>query len=345
MRLRKSKRLGELQGEATREKRAMIATDPATRQALYRGMAAGKLVSPTPSVVMRKELRDVLSEEDRLLYTMRALQKLHPTWVFASMSAAVAHGLSVSYADMWPIRLAVSRRRYDSALTKGLVRQLVSDDAPVQANGLTVTSLKRTCFDCLRELDFYQGLAVADSALRVGAIPCEELLAWLDEMPHRCEGWRHALDTAVYADARAESGGESIARAQMIRLGYAVPDLQVPAADLLGEAKGYRADFGWKLPDGTTLLGELDGFEKYVNPAMTGGRDAVRVLVDERQRESRISAPGVRVMRFLYEDVTNDERFRKILDAYGVPRAGEPAEMAIVPAYRPSWKAEATAHG
>ena len=343
MRCRKSKRLGELQGEATRKKRAMVATDKATSQALYRGMAAGKLVSPAPSVFIRKELWATLSPEDRLLYTMRALRKLHPDWVFASTSAAVAHGLSVSYADMWPVRIAVARRQYDSTPTKALVRQLVSEDTPVEVNGLMVTSLKRTCFDCLRELDFCHGLAVADSTLRVGGLSPEALVAALEEMPHNCEGWQHALSTARHADARAESGGESIARGQMIRLGYAVPDLQVAAADLLGEVQGYRADYGWELPDGTTLLGELDGFEKYVNPAMTGDRDAVQVLVDERQRESRISAPGVRVMRFRFQDVVDEQRLRKILDAYGVPHAQETSELMDAGAYQPSWKGLLTA--
>lgn len=338
MRCRKSKRLGELQGEATRERRAMVATDRATRQVLRRGMAAGKLVSPAPSVFMRRELWDELSQGDRLLYTMRALRKLHPDWVFASTSAAVAHGLSVSYADMWPVRIAVARRQYDSTPTKALVRQLVSEDTPVEVNGLMVTSLKRTCFDCLRELDFCHGLAVADSTLRAGGLSREALVAALEEMPHNCEGWQHALSTARHADARAESGGESIARGQMIRLGYAVPDLQVAAADLLGEVQGYRADYGWELPDGTTLLGELDGFEKYVNPAMTGDRDAVQVLVDERQRESRISGSGVRVMRFRFDDAIDDQRFRKILDAYGVPRAQGASALGNTSTYRPSWK-------
>ena len=336
MRYRKSTRLGKLSGEATRERRGMVAANNADRQVLKRASAAGKLHSPVPGVYFRRELWDALSQNDQLLYTMRALQKLHPAWVFAGTSAAVAHGLSVSYELLWPIRVAVSRRQY--AERGAVARQIVVGDDSVEKDGVHVTSLARTTFDCLREMSFADGLAVADTALRIGGMTRQELADVLGGMPRNSVGWSHALETAVWADARAESGGESIARAQMIRLGYEVPRLQVEVNDPLDNKTVYRGDFGWKMADDTWLLGELDGHEKYVNPKMTKGRDAVDVLTDERLRESRISANGTRVMRFSFADVMDENQFRQILEAYGVPKAQQAPPVDVGERYVPSWR-------
>ncbi len=339
MRYRKSTRLGKLSGEATRERRGMVAANNADRQVLKRASAAGKLHSPVPGVYFRRELWDALSQNDQLLYTMRALQKLHPAWVFASTSAAVAHGLNVSYALLWPIRVAVSRRQY--AAMGNVARQIVVGDDPVEQSNLRVTSLVRTAFDCMREMSFADGLAVADSVLRVSGLSCQELMDAFDRMPRNNAGWSHALATAMWADARAESGGESIARAQMIRLGYEVPELQVEVNDPLDNKKAYRGDFGWRMADGSWLLGELDGHEKYLNPEMTRGRDVVSVLSDERLRESRISANGTRVMRFSFADAIDANRFSQILEAYGVPKAMQAVPVDVgkpyVPSCRRSW--------
>jgi hypothetical protein len=274
----------------------MVAANNADRQVLKRASAVGKLHSPVPGVYFRRELWDSLSQNDQLLYTMRALQKLHPAWVFAGTSAAVAHGLSVSYELLWPIRVAVSRRQYAE---RG---------------------------------------AVADTALRIGGMTRQELADVLGGMPRNSVGWLHALETAAWADARAESGGESIARAQMIRLGYELPELQVEVNDPLDNKTVYRGDFGWKMADDTWLLGELDGHEKYVNPKMTKGRDVVDVMTDERLRESRISANGTRVMRFSFADVMDENQFRQILEAYCVPKAQQAPPVDVGERYVPSWR-------
>ena len=46
------------------------------------------------------------------------------------------------------------------------------------------------------------------------------------------------------------------------------------------------------------------------------------VLLDERLRESRINALGMPVARFSIKDMQDTRRFERILDAFGVPRAG-----------------------
>ena len=89
--------------------------------------------------------------------------------------------------------------------------------------------------------------------------------------------------------------------------------------DPLERRRRYRADFLWTLPDGSQVIGEFDGREKYVNPEMTGGRDVVDVLADERLRESRISACGAPIMRFSYRDVCDRRFFDRLLRTFRIP--------------------------
>lgn len=57
---------------------------------------------------------------------------------------------------------------------------------------------------------------------------------------------RTALTTLQYADARAESGGESVARAVMIETGFAPDWLQYELTDPFDSAKPIRTDFAWE---------------------------------------------------------------------------------------------------
>ncbi|MFZ2756017.1 MAG: hypothetical protein WAY93_04025, partial [Atopobiaceae bacterium] len=132
-------------------------------------------------------------------------------------------------------------------------------------------------------------------------------------------GIRQARRVASLADGRAENGGESIARATMVELGFALPELQAEFRDPVG-GNAYRVDFLWSLPGGQQVAGELDGREKYVNPSMTGGRTPVEVLTAERRRESRLTACGVKVLRFSLPEVLDHPYFARLLEAYGIPR-------------------------
>ena len=67
------------------------------------------------------------------------------------------------------------------------------------------------------------------------------------------------------------------------------------------------------------ISGELDGGEKYVNPAMTHGRDVLQVMRDERLRESGMTLAVDRVMRFTFSDVANEARLVALLERFGIP--------------------------
>lgn len=110
-----------------------------------------------------------------------------------------------------------------------------------------------------------------------------------------------------------------MARAIMIEHGFMLPELQVSIENPDNPGHPWRCDFFWELPDGTIVVGELDGGEKYVNPAMAHGRDALQVMRDERLRESGMTLAVDRVMRFTFSDVANEARLVALLERFGIP--------------------------
>ena len=135
------------------------------------------------------------------------------------------------------------------------------------------------------------------------------------------------MRTMHYADARSESGGESIARAAMIQHGFALPELQVALPRPLDRRRSYRVDFLWTRLDGSRVIGEFDGMQKYEDAALRGGRTPMRVLADEQHREAQLTLYGMPIMRFSSKDVANTGRFVKLLDQYGIPRDDETARV------------------
>lgn len=182
------------------------------------------------------------------------------------------------------------------------------------------TSLLETTCELLCSLSFREGVAVADSALRKGLFARDELIKALDQGRRGRRGARTAMRAARFSDARSESGGESVSRAVMHELGFAPPELQVEFTDPLSGSR-YRVDFLWRLADGGLIAGELDGFEKYLGLAEASGKGTVGAFIEERHREARLTAHGMRVVRFTYRDVLDRSRFAELLDLYGVPRS------------------------
>lgn len=78
--------------------------------------------------------------------------------------------------------------------------------------------------------------------------------------------------------------------------------------------------------DGSRIIGEFDGRAKYEDASLRGGRDALRVLEDERRRESRLTAYGMPIMRFSYRDAMNAAYFARLLKRFGVPWRREAAD-------------------
>ena len=143
---------------------------------------------------------------------------------FCHESAAVAFGLSVSYSSLDVVHVATSRSRRNVS-SKSVRWHVISGDEPVVVRGLRVTSLSRTVFDCMRTSGFEQALAVADSALRVSGKPSSWFVSCFKRLGSGHSRVADAVRTMYHADPLSESGGESIARAVMIRQGFALPEL------------------------------------------------------------------------------------------------------------------------
>ena len=289
---------------------------------LERRVGAGQFVSPLPRLYARAELWAQLTPTLRTIHLVRGLQMLHPTWVFCGTTAAVMHGLDVSWGIQEPIEFSSPSGRSATADPR-IVRRYVSGDSPVEAGGVRVTSLPRTLLDCMRRLGLREGLAVADSALHHGLITQDDLLAYVGERHRGMKGIQEARLIARMADPRPQNGMESIARAVMHELGFAAPDLQAPFEDPMNPGRIYYVDFRWVLPDGSLVVGELDGGEKYANPLMSGGSQEA-AMRRERRRESRISIERPRIVRFTPEDVEDVAYFNRLLETFGVPRDHEP---------------------
>ncbi|MEE8704438.1 MAG: hypothetical protein SOH58_05460 [Olsenella sp.] len=303
------------------------ASDDAERQRLRRMVRRGIVSSPVRGQFVRTAAWTALNPRARALVLIRSLAILHPDWVFCGVSAAIVHGLSVSFHLLGQVHIAVPRSRHGRS-TRVVARHAIGKVPVVRVDGIRVTSLPRTVVDCLRHTSFAEGLVIADSSLQATRMSTGPFCELLGRVGRGLRGIRHALSTISWADARSESGGESLARALMVELGYQVPELQPCVSSALGDGHVYRPDFTWRLPTGT-VYGEFDGRAKYVDPAMTRGRNALDVLADERIRESRLAASG-RVMRLSYADL-RPERLARVLDAFGIPRERPRALLDLRP--------------
>lgn len=289
---------------------------------LQRAAERGYLVEVAPSVFARTDYWCDLKPARRMCHIMAALQTLHPSWVFAGPSAAVAWGMPVSNRYLDKVWVATSRKAHAQVLDyrRSII---VTGVEPTTKGGLSLTPLARTVGDCLRIMDFRAGLAVADSSLRLTGASKEALAQDIASQCKRMTGSSRMRAIVGLADARAESGGESIARATMLELGLAIPDLQLCFDDPLAPGEEYRVDFAWSAPQGRFIVGELDGFEKYESPAMRRGRTVGQVIEDEHRRQTHLEAcpEVVRVVRFGFSDIMHDSGFLELLVGCGVSRS------------------------
>lgn len=303
--------------EAHNAGHCLIANSESDSRRLRKACERGDLVSPARGLFALPEVWRDLKPRAREWQKLQAMGMQHPNWVFTHTSAAVLHGLYVSDDKLGTVHVATERNSR-SRSTVSVERHVIEGDVSKRIRYATATSLIRTAFDCMRTFDFGNSLAIADSTLRFGKISNESLASALGEFNVRNKGARNAVDVARLANPLSENGGESIARAVMIEEGIKVPELQVLVVGPANPDDPYRVDFFWQLVGGN-VAGELDGREKYRNPEMTGGRDVVDVLADERLRESRITGADLKVVRFPFSTLRSSGEFHRLLLSFGIP--------------------------
>ncbi len=311
--------------------RAILATKKKDKKLYSRRVKAGEMVSPSQDVFADKEQWSRLDQRTRVLATVRALALLHPEWMFCAETAGTLYGLEVGYRaraveEQVVVHVATTRAAHSRSY-KNIRRHVVEGDEFGRIGAAGVTSFWRTVFDCMKGADFGRALAIADSALRISGVDKDEMIERLGMVGLKQRGIARVLRVAEYADARSENGGESIARATIIRLGFPVPELQVVLSDPIDSARTYRVDFYWKLPDGRVIVGELDGRRKYVDEAMLAGSTTAEALADERLRESRLTMMVDGVMRFSFAQARDLNYMTKLLLSFGFERIGDEIDL------------------
>ncbi len=302
---------------AERERSCLYARKKWVVDALRRRVRRGTLLEVAPNCFVRWSTWQKLKKLPRYLWIIRAVAKARRGCVFCGASAAALYGLYVPYADMGRVHIATSKKAHTRS-SRLVARHPVEADQTYVIDGLLVTSPLRTSFDCMRAHEFPEALAYADSTLRFLGVSKQDMQRYVDSHAH-FRGVAAAREAVRFADPRAENGGESVARATMIEMGYMIPDLQRPFTDdISGDT--YRTDFYWELPDGTTIAGELDGAQKYTDPDYMDGRNFSGVVRGERLRESRISKQVDGICRFTPDDVADHTYFARVLDSFGIPR-------------------------
>lgn len=184
--------------------------------------------------------------------------------------------------------------------------------------GVRVVCVEQVLLDCARDAPFPEAMSIWDAALRLGATDKRRIAAYCDA--HRlASGIRAARMLLRFSTPLAENGGESRARATMLMLGFAEPQVQVSFRSPATRGE-IRPDFVWRINSCRTIAGEFDGMCKYTDESMRGGRSIEGVIRDEKDRETALNSLGMTVVRFNAQDVRDMYALEHKLDSVGVPR-------------------------
>lgn len=245
-----------------------------SRAAVDRALAAEDIVALARGRYALPAAADALKAAHRLVGTV------------SHFSAALHWGWEVKTTPPEPHVTVPRNRKLSAGRAAGLTLHRASLGAD-DVDGI-VTSRDRTIVDCLRDGEWDEALAVADSALRHGFTP-ERLQALARDA--RGPGSRQLRRVARQARPEAANPFESVLRA----IALDVPGLSVrPQVPIWGEQFLGRPDL---VDEDLRIVLEADSFEWH------GGRSALRT--DARRYNSFITH-GWLVLRFAWEDVMFD---------------------------------------
>lgn len=316
--------IDQLLTQAEQEGRCLIPPSTAIRKALLRRIGSA-IVSPMPGLFARKTRWEELNRAQRHVEIVRALAIQHPEWTFCSYSAACLLGLEVSWRHLNVVHVC-SETKPSARPGARIQRHRTEPAGAIDQGGISITPPIQTVTDCLLQTGFADGMPIADSAISKLGLSRERLMETVEKRAGARNGRavRTALTTLQYADARAESGGESVARAVMIETGFAPDRLQYELTDPFDSTESMRTDFAWERQARELTLGELDGFVKYTDQAMLAGRTTAETLVAERQREAHLSLYGHPLIRFTMSEVRSAGVLAKKLQTAGVRQTALP---------------------
>lgn len=308
----------QLLAQAEQVGRCLIPPSTAIRKALLRRIGS-TIVSPMPGLFARKMRWKGLNRAQRHVEIVRTLALAHLDWTFCSFSAACLLGLEVSWRHLNVVHVC-SATKPSARPGARIQRHQIEPTSAVNQAGISITPPIQTVTDCLMQTGFADGMPIADSAISKLGLTRGQLMEAVEKRAGARNGRavRTALTTLQYADARAESGGESVARAVMIETGFAPDRLQYELTDPFDSTESMRTDFAWERQARELTLGELDGLVKYTDQTMLAGRTTAETLVAERQREAHLSLYGHPLTRFTMNEVRSAGMLAKKLQTAGI---------------------------
>lgn len=278
-------------------------SDDSTWQ-LNRKAAAGEILRLRPGsylVTQDERLDQVSASRIHLAKIIATVSELNSSAI-ARESAALLHGLPIPNS-LIPERVIVHRNGggHCSPWIKSYKIRHANNEV-VEKYGVRVTSVERTVHDLVRILDPRDGLAILDSALRLGLD-----LTMLNTSRPSAAKLRQMLPLA---SDRSDSPLESRSRFLTHELGFPMPQEQVSVFDQTGNFVA-RLDFWW--PE-LGLIGEADGAVKY-STLLRPGETVEDVIRNERQREKNLQNLGNHVIRWNWSDTMRSGKFGRILEA------------------------------
>jgi hypothetical protein len=277
------------------------------------------------------EWLESLAGDPRRLHAvaLNAVIRRNPGLVASHESAAYLQGVDVLLAagtTVPPVTLTRRAKEPGRAQVHGaLVRAAtLPDDHVTTAFGVPVTTVARTVMDIARTSGFTAGVVAADSALHSHVVVKVELAIILEE----CGQWPgvvRARQVLGFADGRAESALESVARVRFAEFGIPPPNLQV---NIRGK-QGFigRVDFCWQE---YLTIAEADGAMKYDDQ----GRERARAQL---ARDEKFHDAGWGTFHFTWREIFHEpapaiDRLRRTF-ARNVPRP-RPGGPGVTPGRR-----------
>ena len=269
-----------------------------------------------------RELHEQLDEAGRGMLLVRAVSLVvkEPA-VFSHTSASLLQRQPTWGMDLDTVHLTRTSTHSGRIVAAVNHHEASLEESEIEVvDGLRCTTLHRTPLDVTRQFGFDAGVVSADAALRRGAN--------LDSMrmsAARMRHWPDARDVVPvvdFADAGAESPGESLARIFVVAQGFPPPETQVVIRNGTFIA---RTDMKLRnLP----ILVEFDGRMKYrrkrddCDPVVDDGE----IVWAEKQREDELRGLDHAVFRLIWAElfgarrVAAGRRLWRIAERYGARR-------------------------
>lgn len=238
--------------------------------------------------------RDTLKLPDgrQLLGLAGAVAAVGPSAIVSHESAAYLHTIDLlARPDHAATLTYPPQRRGMARAGVQLHAATVPADQVTTVVGLRVTTPARTVVDLARTLEFRAGVVTADSALHRKLVTKPDLEAVLVACS-RWRGARRAAEVIEFADGRAESPLESIARVAFRDCGLPPPELQVWLGGTT-EPIG-RVDFYWRK---YRTIAEVDGALKY------DGLDGPSRARQQLRRDMLLREDGFEVVHFTWDQI------------------------------------------